>query len=210
MMKHSILLKVVPAAALMGAVVSQSAPAEAQSRCISGTRVLSDLASNYGDKLIQYHCNKRKDPAKCLEDAGKVQAVVSDSVKYWNKMAGNGWATIGPRELTFNGKLDGKVVLGSERLFVTKAPVFDTDRIAVTILKEGGKANTRVTIAKFDENGRCLDADEVTFSGKDKKGTTKSVRLKGVKGMFVAVKINASGGKAFDYELRANNNPNRW
>ncbi|MEZ4221741.1 MAG: hypothetical protein R3B13_12490 [Polyangiaceae bacterium] len=202
-MKHSILLKVIPAAALVGAVASHSAPAEAQSRCTSGTRVVSDLAANYSEQLAKWGCKGAKDPAACLEKAKKVEEVIRASIKKWNELAGNSWATIGPRELVFQGKMDGKVVLGSERLFVTKAPVFEGDSVRVEVLKEGGKADTRVTLAMFDESGKCLEGDEVVFGGKDKKGTKRNLKLSGISGKYLAVKVNAKGGKAFDYELRA-------
>lgn len=202
-MKRNTLLKLLPVAAVAGATLVHATPASAQSRCTSTSKVSAAIWERWGEAAKKYNCDKAADSTACLEKAGKLEAATREMIAFWNSMSGNSWATIGPRELMFSGKMDGKVVLGGERLFLTKLPVEEGNKLRVTVKKEGGKAPAKVTLAIIDEENRCLTEREVTFSAKDKNGTTKTLSISGFKGKLLALKVNASKGRAFDYEITA-------
>ena len=177
------------------ATVYPSTPAEAQSKCTSGSKVSAAIWEKYGESLKKAGCKKGGE--KCA----KMEQVVKEMISFWNQQVGNSWATIGPREIVFSGKLDGKVVAGGERLFLTKMPLVDADEVTVTVKKEGGKAPATVSISALGENNQCLVGDEVRFNATDKDGTTKTLKLTGARDRLISIKVDAEKGKAFDYEL---------
>jgi hypothetical protein len=172
-----------------------AAPAHAQSKCNSASKVTSAIWSKYGEELKKAGCKKGGE--KC----SKMEAVVREMVSFWNQQAENGWATIGPREIVFEGKLDGKIVAGGERVFVTKLPLVDADTVTVEVKKEGGKAPAIVSISLVDEQGRCVEGSEVDFDGGSGRDTVKRLSISGARDRLVVIKIDAKQGKAFDYEL---------
>lgn len=112
-----------------------------------------------------------------------------------------GWATIGPRPLLVDGSWnDGKVILGGERLFISRAPSED-DEIKISVTKEGG-GGADVFVSTYDGTD-CALSQKVSFEKNDKKGSVKTLKVKAAKGKIVIVKVNADGIQAFDYKFRA-------
>ncbi len=186
----------VPALALSLAAFSLSpSPAVAQSKCTSAAKVTTAIWEKYGAELKKAGCKKGGD--KC----SKMEAIVKEMVRFWNEQAGNGWATIGPRQVVFEGKLDGKIVAGGERIFVTTHPVVDADKITVEVKKEDGKAPATVSLSLVGDDNKCVEGDEVNFAGDAKKGATKKLSVSGARDRMVVIKVDAKDGKAFDYEL---------
>ncbi|MBL8740033.1 MAG: hypothetical protein JNK04_03030, partial [Myxococcales bacterium] len=173
--------------ALAGALTTAT-PAHAQSACTSGSKVTAAIWEKYGESLKKVGCTKGGD--KCA----KMEQVVKDMIAFWNQQVGGSWATIGPREIAFEGKLDGKILAGGERLFVTKLPVTDADEVTVTVKKEGGKAPAKVRISLIDESQKCIEGNEVKFADTDKDGTQRSMSLTGVRDRLVIIKVDADKG----------------
>ena len=177
------LLAILPAVGLVSLAETPEV-AHAQSKCTSGSKVSLAIWEKWGEEIKKHGC---KSSEECLNNAGKREKLVKEMIKFWNEQSGIGWATIGPREILFEGKLDGKIVAGGERLFVTKYPLEEGDEITVEVKKEGGKAPATVSLSS-------LDADAAN-------GTKKMLSIKGAKGRIVTIKVDADKGKAFDYEL---------
>jgi hypothetical protein len=172
--------------------------AHAQSKCTSGSKVSLAIWEKWGEEIKKHGC---KSSEECLNNAGKREKLVKEMIKFWNEQSGNGWATIGPREILFEGKLDGKIVAGGERLFVTKYPLEEGDEITVEVKKEGGKAPATVSLSSLDADNKCVTGADVSFAGDAANGTKKVLSIKGAKGRIVTIKVDADKGKAFDYEL---------
>jgi hypothetical protein len=172
-----------------------AAPAHAQSKCNSASKVTSAIWAKYDTELKKVGCKKGGE--KC----SKMEAVVREMVSFWNQQAGNGWATIGPREILFEGKLSGRIVAGGERVFVTKLPLVDADTVTVEVEKEGGKAPAIVSISLVDEQGRCVEGNEVSFDGGSGRGNIKRLSISGARDRVVVIKVDAKQGKAFEYQL---------
>jgi hypothetical protein len=195
-MKLSRSLLAVPALALamsFGAVPPKEV--HAQSKCGSAAKVGAAIFEKYNAEIKKVGCKKGGE--KCA----KIEEVVREMIKFWNEMSANSWATIGPREIVFEGKLDGKVVAGGERVFLTKTPVLDADEVTVEVKKEGGKAPAEISLSTIDEEGRCIEGSDVSFDDDAKNGSKKTFSLKGIRNRIVVIKVDAKKGKAFDYEL---------
>lgn len=184
---------------VVGAVVGTfSLQVHAQSRCNSGASVLAALWQRYGEQLKAQNC---KDSAECMANASKKEAIVKDLIAFWNQQAQGSWATIGPRPILFGGTLnDGKLVAGTKRLFVAQAPL-DADGVDIVITKEGGGA-AEVTLSRFDGTA-CQPGDKATFDKDDKKGTTKTLKIRGARESIVYVNVDALKTNAFDYKFTA-------
>lgn len=89
----------------------------------------------------KYHDVK---PSEVADTAEKV-------VNQWNKLFENCGLTIGPRVLVRNKELEGNVVLGTERYFITPRPTEKPARLRFT--KCSGKAEGELTLRAFKSNG---------------------------------------------------------
>jgi hypothetical protein len=173
-------------------------PSEAQSSCGSAATVAKAIWDKVGASVKAKGC---KNVDECMAKKDKWEATVREAIAFWNEQAGGGWATIGPRPLLTDGSLnDGKVILGGERLFISRAPLED-DSLSISIVKEGG-GGADVTISTFD-GSNCVPSSKVSFEKNDKKGTNKSLKVTGAKGKLVVVKVNADNIDAFDYKFKA-------
>ena len=138
-----------------------------------------------------------------MDKKEKWEATIREAISFWNEQAAGGWATIGPRPLLADGSWnDGKVILGGERLFISRAPSED-DELKISVTKEAG-GGADVMISTFDGT-TCALGQKVSFEKNDKKGLVKNLTVKGAKGKIVIVKVNADGIQAFDYKFRAAN-----
>lgn len=188
------------AALALALALAASGDAHAQSKCTSASKVATAIWDKYGAALKKAGCKKGGD------QCAKAEQVVRDMVAFWNEQVGGSWATIGPREILFEGKLDGKVVAGGERLFITKMPLEDADEVTVTIKKEGGKAPATVSLSAVADDGKCIEGTDASFAEGDKDGQTRTIKMHGLRGRLVVIKVDAQKGKAFDYELTVRKN----
>ena len=176
----SLMTAAVPATMLVAPNTAQAG------ECGSVASVTSDLWDKYG-KL-----------ASNLPYAEKVD----EMIKFWNSMAGNSWAKIGPRRLDYGTNLDGTVVGPTTRVFVAETPT-NTDKVEIKLNKLDGKAKTSVTVCKVDKSGRKTKLWDFTAdNGNYTKTWTKT--LSGVKDELVTVNIvGHSATNKFKYTLRA-------
>ena len=176
--------------------MAASSPASA-STCTGPMQVLESIWSKYSAQLTKLAC---KTDAECFDNAEKNEKLVNEMKEHWNKMANGDWATIGPRALLFGANNDGKVVVGLQRIFITKLPL-DTDEVEIRFKKEGGGAAV-VSIARNDGK-RCLEGQSIQFEKSDKKGKVHTLTVKKTKGMLVVIKVDAKDLDMFDYEFIA-------
>ena len=181
-----------------GALFAVAVPSNAQSTCGSGGKVATAIWEKVGASVKAKGC---KNVGDCMDKKDKWEATVKDAISFWNAQAAGGWATIGPRPLLVDGSWnDGKVILGGERLFISRAPSED-DEIKIFVTKEAG-GGADVTVSTFDGTD-CALGQKLSFEKSDKKGHIKTMTVKKARGKIVIVKVNADGMSAFDYKFRA-------
>lgn len=183
----------------LGLSASLGSVAHAQSNCNSAGSVVSAIWTRFGERLKAKNC---KDAETCLANAQKKEELVKEMIAFWNEQAQGSWATLGPRPLIVGGGYnDGKVVLGTSRLFVMRDTVAEGDTTELKITKQGG-GGAKVSLAHYDGKA-CSQGTDVTFAKGDKDGTVKTLKLTGTKGKVVYVKVDADGTQAFDYKFTA-------
>ncbi|MAU15991.1 MAG: hypothetical protein CMH46_10695 [Muricauda sp.] len=121
---------------------------------------------------------------------------------YWNWIANNGGATIGPRFLEVDGgNENGNIAGQTKRTFVTP-PSFN-NTMTITINKYGGRAETGVVICSHGRNGVTRQLKSYTFPN-SRNGSVKKFTLSGVKGKIISVAMkNRSIGNKFKYKINA-------
>lgn len=164
-------------------------PSEAHAgTCGSVASVTSDLFGKYNSL------------ASNLPYADKIDQMI----KFWNSMAGNSWAKIGPRRLDFGKTLNGTVTGPTSRVFIAAAPS-DKKHVDIVLKKLDGKAKTSITVCKVDANGNQQKAWD--FTVENGKGTkTFSKTIKGAEGKIITVHIKGhSATNSFKYSVKATN-----
>ena len=181
---------------LAAASLTGTHAAEAQSSCNSGTKVLSSIWGQWGERIKAQNC---KTSADCLDNTAKKEDLIKEMITFWNAQSQGSWATIGPRPMQVgSGINDGKVIAGLARLWVTQTP-FDNEHYLVRVTKQGG-GGAKISASRFDGSS-CLAASTVTFSKSDKDGTVKTLKIDSAKGYLGTVEVNADGIGAFDYKF---------
>jgi hypothetical protein len=177
-------------------VAAVGGEAKAQSACNSGSKVITAIWAQWGERIKAKQC---KSSEECLANTQKKEELFREMITFWNQQAQGSWATIGPRPLLVAGaKNDGKVLAGGSRLFVSQTPL-ESDTWEVIVTKEGNGA-AEVTVSSSDGVG-CTQGPSVTFAKSDKNGTKKRLTLTGANGRIGVVKVDARGTDAFDYEF---------
>ncbi|MBK8255314.1 MAG: hypothetical protein IPK82_21985 [Polyangiaceae bacterium] len=189
-------LKVLVCAALLG-FATATAPAPVTAAECGGQSMAAQILKNHQDKLKALGCKKDAD---CI---AKRNEIVENAKTFWNSMAGNSWATLGPRDLELGKDLKGTVVNPGERRFINAVPVIDYDNMTVTITKTGGKAETGIQISKLDAQGNCTDLVTETVPAGD-GAYKKTFSLSAVRGSVITVRLTPKGlGRKLEYTLRA-------
>jgi hypothetical protein len=185
------------AVATVGLAASVQETAQAQSNCNSAASVVSSMWTRFGDRIKAKQC---KDAEECLSNAQKKEELIREMIAFWNEQAQGSWATLGPRPLVVGGGYnDGKVVMGTSRLFVYQTGVAEGDTVEIKITKQGGGGG-KVSLAHFDGKV-CSQGTDVSFAKGDKDGTVKTLKLTGAKGKIPYVKVDADGTQSFDYKF---------
>lgn len=184
-MKKTLLTLALCAATVPTALVAAPTTAQAGD-CGSVTSVAADLWDKWGTL------------ASNLPYVDKIE----EMVKFWNQMAGNSWAKIGPRRLDYATNLNGTIVGPTDRVFLAHSPT-DKDSVEIKLDKLDGKAETSVTVCKVDKAGRATKLWDFTAeNGNYTKTWTKTVT--GVKDQIVTVHLHGhSAANTFQYTVRA-------
>ena len=156
----------------------------------------AEILKNYKDKLASLGCKNDKD---CI---AKRAEIVANATTFWNSMAGNSWAKVGPRELETGKELKGTVVNPGERRFLTKLPIIDFDSAKLTLQKVDGQAETEVRVYELDAQGNCNELASETIP-KGKGAYAKTLTLQGIRGSVITVRMTPKGfGRKLEYTLR--------
>lgn len=132
-----------------------------------------------------------------------VQSVetVKEMVKFWNEMAGNSWAKIGPRHFTFSVATKGTIQSVGKRTWVSSMPSGEAGA-TVSIKKTDGKGATRYNICTMDPETKQIVRVGFGDFDKGKDTETQTKKVNGTLGKFVIVElVGESVTKAFAYEL---------
>ncbi len=181
------------------------------SSCGSGASVIADLWKEYGAVAKTVGCFSAEAVSlgqipyeACYKSASQFEKTLEDMIAFWNKMANNNWATIGPRRLEFGDWLEGRLVSTGGRLFISETPL-NKGTVDLTLTKTNGKAKTSVTVCKYAENGKATTLwDFEVDSGNDTVGKTFKKSLTGVYNHILSVHLDAkSVTNTFEYKLLA-------
>lgn len=185
-----------------------SLPASAFAQCGDMSDLARDVWGEYKKAALAVGCTAptRDVALKYLTcSATKIQTgLVDGMVGWWNSVAQNRWATIGPRSLGPE-RQEGQLVVGSGRRFTTLAPAYSTARIEFDSL-EGGKTN--VTVCGFDDSGRAVIQKEVVVDPDVR--STWSVDVSNAAGNVLILKLDAKSANRFKYGVRMVTDPIRW
>jgi hypothetical protein len=189
-------IKVVLCAVVLG-VSSLSLPGPAAAEDCGGSSMAAQILKNHQDKLKALGC---KNDADCI---AKRNEIVDNGKAFWNSMAGNSWAAIGPRELTLGEELKGTVINPGERRFLSALPIIDYDTVKLTLTKKGGQAETDVRIYRLDAQGNCAELATVTVPKGD-GSFAQTFTLSAVRGSVLTVRLTPKGlGRKLEYTLLA-------
>ncbi len=181
---------------LFGISALSFSPPVAAEEC-GGSNMAAQILAAHQDKMKALGCKNDKD---CI---AKRADLINSATTFWNMMAGNSWATIGPRDLAFGQDLKGTVVNPGERRFVTAVPIIDFDNMTLAFNKTDGKAETDVQVSKLDAQGNCVDVARFTVPKGD-GSFSKSLTISAVRGSVITVRITPKGlGRKLGYTLRA-------
>src|SRR3978361_2096932 len=101
-------------------------------------------------------------------------------ITFFNAVANNKWATLGPRRLEYGTNQQGTLVSTGGRLFISPAPL-DKNSVTIRIKKLDGKAEASVVICKIDYSGNVTKLEEFTFAdGDDNVGQVITKTVTGV------------------------------
>jgi hypothetical protein len=181
--------------------------------CKSPGQIFGDTYKKWGEVMIVAGCVTAETLAtggltlpltlQCIKKVDKYAKAAEDMVKFFNVMANNSWATIGPRRIEYGNTQTGTLVSTISRVFISPAPV-DKDSLTFKVKKLEGKAKVTVVICKVDHKGDMTKLSEFEFDkGEDNAGQEISRTVSGVQGYMVQVRLDAdSVAKEFKYNLR--------
>ncbi len=125
-----------------------------------------------------------------------------DITGWWNTMAKNRWATIGPRTLGAEKEI-GTVLIGTKRTFVSMVPSFNKG--SITVEPRSGQGD--ITICATDSKGRTTKiVNDVTVKNQPK---TISISKANAEGKVLSVVLNAKAVK-LGYTIYKTETPIKW
>ncbi len=179
------------------------APARAGS-CDSAATVASDVWANYRKATELLGCRTPLGGAAeyALCSATRlVNETTEDAVGWWNSVAQNRWATIGPRILGAEIEF-GTVIAPTKRTFVSLVPSFNDGKIVV----RGKQGTGVVTICAVDQAGKQYKL----FNDEQVQGDrTFNISRKDAEGRVLSVVIE-SKPVSFQYEIQKTEVPVEW
>lgn len=190
--------------------VALAVPARAEAACgSSAATVAGDVWEQFHDEALMLGCAAGSvlasvDFDDCYGTLSFYTDIFDAMVSWWNDMANNSWATIGPRQLQWSGIMNGTLQLGGGRVFCSAAPS-NKDTVEISIEKLDGRAETEVEICKMRKDGSSLTTHTFTFAnGLDNVGTVKTRTVTGAKDDVICVHLNnKSVTNSFQYSIDA-------
>lgn len=178
----------------------------------SAATIIAELWEDYGKYAKTVGCSiaglATANPGvtiECLAGAKKVEEAAKKAITFWNKMTGNSWATIGPRELNLGQKEEGTLKLSGDRLFITPSP-FTCDKVKIQISEQDGKGEVEVTGCLFvGKSGNRVFNFEWNEDSDERKDEDQSYSktISGVKGKYLSVLLNGKViTKSFKYTIK--------
>ena len=158
------------------------APATAHATgCDSAANVTADLWEEWGKEAMMVGCAVTSAAsggvsyAACYKTAKTVENITKNVIKFWNNMAKNSWAKIGPRQLTWKKSLTGNVIGTTGRLFVGLTPSPADGKVTIKITKTGGKGKAGIALCKSVNGGKPIKVEEWEFpNGDDNIGKSRT------------------------------------
>ncbi len=173
----------------MMVAMSVSTPAFA-GECDSVEKYANNIVGKY-QELCKKNCDVKNQ---------KIENVKA-MVKFWNDMAGNSWAKIGPRHFEFANTTKGTIQSVGKRTWVSSMPSGEAGA-TVSIKKTDGKGATRYNICTMDPETKQIVRVGFGDFDKGKDTETQTKKVNGTLGKFVIVElVGESVTKAFAYEL---------
>ena len=192
--------------------------------CDRGKKIAANIFEGADGEARQRNCFRRRIRIKRirLEDGRRVirpQVVMSKHVgciidekatgfanameRLWDRLAGDSWATLGPRQIRYNNVQGGTVVNPTKRTFISYLPL-DSDSATISLTKRGGGASTEVAVCSHGPDGDTrLEYSEV-ISGNTQDGYEWSPpELHSMINRMISIQVQPAGvGKKFGYVLR--------
>lgn len=122
-------------------------------------------------------------------------ALVSDMLNFWNRMAGNSWATIGPRDWTIYPSPEshsGTILAKGTRLFVSPHPMFLTDKVRVSVRKVEGLNATNVTFCASNAAGAVQKKWELRLTGSTPDNELYTKEFSGLRGLVPSINFQGT------------------
>ncbi|MDC0673416.1 hypothetical protein [Nannocystis radixulma] len=190
--------------------VALAVPSQAEAACgSSAATVAADVWEEFHDEALMLGCAvgavlANADFDDCYGSVSFYSDIFTNMISWWNDMANNSWATIGPRQLQWTGVMNGTLQLGGGRVFCSAAPS-DKETVDITIEKLDGRAETEVEICKMRKDGTSVTTHTFTFAnGTDNIGAVKTRTVTSAKDDVICVHLdNKSATNSFQYSLDA-------
>src|SRR5690606_23378567 len=130
------------------------------------------------------------------------KAEVAKLRQFWNWIASNSSATVGPRRLEIDNQNETGNILGKTKSTFVTHPSFN-NKVTITIEKFDGKAKTGVTICTHERNGTINTVTTYQFPNENSP-RTKTFVVNNAKGKIISVAMeNHSVGNKFKYRIKA-------
>jgi hypothetical protein len=143
--------------------------------------------------------------------AGKAQSA-ADAKKHaekflevWNRIAGNSWARVGPRNFNLGKGDKGTIVSPGQRAWISRDVAKSTT--SITVRELDGKLDANFNVCVIDNKGKVSYVKSTTFS-KNAKKEKRTVTITGHRGKHVMFKLataRPSLGKKLVYTFSSSN-----
>ncbi len=145
------------------------------------------------------------DANRCQKAVDTTADIGKGSLDWWNAMANNGPAAIGPRNIGLGKPGQGKLVSPEGRLWIVDAPL--AGRKTITITHRHGKAGARVHICQVDGRGRLSDLARMEMPMTPRQGRRIAKTVKLENGAWLLVDLRSLGGlgRSLSYEIKVAN-----
>ncbi|HEX4953820.1 MAG TPA: membrane dipeptidase [Thermoanaerobaculia bacterium] len=189
------------------------APAPLEAACSNTADVVEDVWDAYERYAREAGCMAPiKGPAKWQACAlerplGRTLRLIDQMIGWWNSAAGNGWATLGHRNLGIEPE-EGQLVGTTGRLFVGLAPT-NSGRVTVELDRRSGNGRTQVEICAHRRHQRpeSLMTEIVDPSRRDRW----TWAFEHLEDAIVTVHLDGrSVANRFGYRLQLRAEPIRW
>jgi hypothetical protein len=124
-------------------------------------------------------------------------------IALWNKLAGGGPLTIGPREAKYNQLEQGTLIMPGDRRFLAAPP--DKNSVTLSVKKRGGQGGAKLSICKVDGDGKVVHLDTFIFDPDAPVGKEYRKTFSGVIGNGFDIFLDGQGGgvgRRFEFDLK--------